>query len=69
MFDPNPKSIQLAIDSLLGVQPGGGKRTIEDALLIVSDYKHGYSVGENGYIFWDAVYSALQALYKEGRRN
>jgi hypothetical protein len=65
MFDPNPNAVQMALKSLLGVQPGGGRQSIDDAMLIVNDYKWQYTHTDNGWIFWDAVYRELETLRKE----
>jgi len=65
MFEPNPKIVQQAIDVLLGIQPGGGKGTLDDALFFANEQKHGYPEDHNSHIFWNAVYNELETLRKE----
>lgn len=66
MFDPNPHAIKEQIDKLLSKQPGGWKMSVEDAKLLVNQRKWAEEEGSNGWIFWNAVYTELEALRQKG---
>jgi hypothetical protein len=67
-FDPNPNAVLEAVENMLRRQVGGGHQTIEDCMWWAFEHKHSYNRGQNGYIFWQAVYDKFDEIYKHGMR-